>query len=202
MELTFMSATLLLVFVFDPFGNIPLFISVLNTVEPARRTRVVLRECLIAFLALIVFLFFGKPFLALLHISETSLGIAGGVILFLIALRIIFRSQQGVFGDMPDGEPFIVPLAIPAIAGPSALATILLLTSRAPERTIEWLLALIVATAISTLVLAFGRRITDWLGQRGVMALERLMGLLLTAIAIEMLLAGVEEFARHLRQMP
>jgi len=162
MKLTFVSATLLLVFVFDPFGNILLFVSVLNRVEPARRTRVVLCECLIAFLVLLVFLFFGRPFFALLHLSETSLGIAGGVILFLIALRIIFHSQQGLFGDIPGGEPFIVPLAIPAIAGPSSLATILLLTSRAPER---------------------------------------LMGLLLTAIAIEMLLTGIEEFARHLRQL-
>jgi MarC family membrane protein len=201
MELTFVSATLLLIFVFDPFGNIPLFVSVLNRVEPARRTRVVLRECLIAFLVLLVFLFFGRPFLALLHISETSLGIAGGVILFLIALRIIFHSQQGIFGDIPGGEPFIVPLAIPAIAGPSSLATLLLLTSRAPERIVEWILALIVAIVISTLVLAFGRHITDWLGQRGVMALERLMGLLLTAISIEMLLTGIEEFVRHLRQL-
>jgi MarC family membrane protein len=200
MDLSFVSATLLLFFVLDPLGNIPLFVTALQNVDPKRRTRVVLRECVIAFVVLILFLFFGQKFMQILNLSKTSLGIAGGVILFLIALRIIFRPKEGIFGDFPGDEPFIVPLAVPSIAGPSALATVLLLVSRAPERILEWAMALTLAVAISTSVLALGSQITQWLGVRGVMALERLMGLILTAIAVEMFLQGIEEFIMHLRK--
>lgn len=200
MDLTFTSATVLLLLVLDPFGNVPLFMSALGNVDPARRIKVVVRESAIAFVVLLAFLFVGRNFLNLLGLSETSLGIAGGVILLLIALRIIFRPREGIFGDLPGGEPFIVPLAIPAIAGPSALATVLLLVSRSPERIGEWGLALTLAFAISTTVLVLGSRITEWLGERGMMAIERLMALILTAVAIEMLLDGVEKFVRHLGQ--
>lgn len=200
MDVTFVSATLLLLFVLDPFGNIPLFVTAMNTVEPSRRFAVVLRECIVAFGVLLLFLFFGRRFLEILQLSQTSLGIAGGVILFIIAIRIIFRPREGVFGDLPGGEPFIVPLAVPSIAGPSALAAVVLLVSRAPERIWEWGLALTIAVAISTTVLLLGSRITNWLGERGVMAVERLMGLILTAIAVEMFLDGIEEFIQHLNR--
>ena len=125
-----LSATVLLILVTDPFGNVPLVVAALREVPRERRLRVVVRECLIAYLLLLVFLFGGKAFLELMHLSETSVSIAGGVILFLIALRMVFPSPGGVFGDGGTGEPFIVPLAIPAIAGPSALATVMLLASR------------------------------------------------------------------------
>src|SRR3990172_8533835 len=135
MELTFASAALILLLVIDPLGNIWIFIALWKHVDPARRATIVVRECAIAFAVLLVFVFTGRQFLNLLGLSDSSLNIAGGLILFLIALRIIFKHPEGVFGDRPqEGEPFIVPLAIPSIAGPTAMATVVLLVSRAPER--------------------------------------------------------------------
>jgi MarC family membrane protein len=195
---SFASAVVVFLLVMDPVGNIPLFISLLRNVEEKRRMRVIARECAIAFAVLLAFVFGGSAFLKLLGLSETSLGIAGGVILFLIALRMIFRHPEGVFGVETSGEPFIVPLAIPSIAGPTALATVLLLVSREPQRIAEWIGALTVAMAATSLMLVFAERIAKWIGERGLMAFERLMGLILTAIAVEMLLKGIEGFVRHM----
>src|SRR5208283_2208838 len=150
---------------------------------------------------LLSFVFCGGFFLELLGLTDTSLGIAGGVILFLIALRMIFRHADGIFGQEVGGEPFIVPLAIPSIAGPTALATVLLLVSREPQRTLEWIVALTLAMAATSLMLVFAERLAKWIGERGLMALERLMGLILTAIAVQMLLKGIEGFIRHLHTL-
>jgi MarC family membrane protein len=188
------SATILLILVMDPFGNMPLVISVLKNVEPSARTRVVLRECAIAYAVLLAFMFGGDKFMHLLRLSDNALAIAGGVILFLIALRMVFPHADGIFGDTGDTGTFIVPLAIPAIAGPSALATVLLLVSREPQRVLDWVTALSLAMLVSTLVMISAQRISGWIGRRGVIAMERLMGLVLTAIAVEMLLTGVERF--------
>lgn len=185
----------------DPVGNIPLFVSLLRNVSERRRTRVIVRECAIAFAVLLGFVFCGSFFLALLGLSDTSLGIAGGVILFLIALRMIFRHPEGVFGHEYGGEPFIVPLAIPAIAGPTALATVMLLVSREPQRKLEWIVALTIAMAATSLMLVFAERLAKWIGARGLMAFERLMGLILTAIAVQMLLKGIEGFVLHLQSV-
>lgn len=198
MDVSFASAVVILLLVVDPVGNIPLFVSLLRNVEPARRTRVVIRECAIAFAVLLGFVFFGRWVLGLLGLSEPSLSIAGGVILFLIALRMIFRTPEGVFGDTADSEPFIVPLAIPSIAGPTAIATVVLLVSRAPQRLPEWIAAVTVAMLITLAVLVFAERLSKLVGERGLMAFERLMGLILTAIAVEMLLRGIETFVRQL----
>jgi MarC family membrane protein len=199
-EQTFLSATILLVLVTDPVGNIPLFVGALKQVEsPARRLQIIVRECAIAFVVLLAFIFVGKQFLALLQLTGTSLNIAGGVVLFLIAVRMIFPASEGVFGSAAGGEPFIVPLAIPAIAGPSALATVLLLVSKDPGRVPEWIGALSVAILICALVLVFAARIQRLLGEQVVTAFERLMGLILAAIAIEMLLRGIETFVRQFR---
>src|SRR3989304_2978233 len=116
----------------DPVGNIPLFVALLHDLEPARRNRIILRECAIAFAVLLLFVVTGRFLLDLLGLSESSLNIAGGVILFLIALRMIFRGKEPLFGDQIQGEPFIVPLAIPSIAGPTAIATVIVLVSGAP----------------------------------------------------------------------
>jgi len=148
---------------------------------------------------LLVFVLFGRTLLDLFGLSERSLNLAGGVILFLIALRMIFRSREGIFGDTPAGEPLIVPLAIPSIAGPAAIATVVLLVSRAPQRLPEWLAAITVAIAVSFVVLIFAERISRWMGERVLEAFERLMGLLLTTIAVEMLLRGIEGFVRYLQ---
>mgnify|MGYP001602765838 CR=1 FL=1 len=201
MDISFASAVVILLLVMDPIGNIPLFVSLLRNVEPARRVTVIVRECAIAFALLLAFVFFGKPMLGLLELSDSSLNIAGGVILFLIALRMIFKHPEGIFGnaDTIAGEPFIVPLAIPSIAGPTALATVILMVSRAPERMLEWVAALTVAMAVTLVLLLSAERISKWVGERGVLALERLMGLALTAIAVEMLLRGIEAFVRQLQ---
>ena len=178
----------------DPFGNMPLVISVLKNVDPRLRTRVVLRECAIAYAVLLAFMFGGHSFMQLLRLSDTALGIAGGLILFLIALRMVFPHAEGIFGETGEKDAFIVPLAIPAIAGPSALATVLLLVSREPQRVFAWVGALSLATLVSVVVMISAQGISRWIGKRGVVAMERLMGLVLTAIAVEMLLAGIDRF--------
>lgn len=199
MDISLASATVILLLVMDPLGNIPLFVSLLKKVPPRRRNRVIVRECAIAFGLLLFFVFFGRWFLILLGLSDTSLNIAGGVILFIIALRLIFKHPEGVFGaDEIEAEPFIVPLAIPSIAGPSAIATVVLLVSRAPERIADWILALLIASMITLILLLASGRIARMVGTRGLAALDRLMGLLLTAIAVEMLLKGIESFVHGL----
>jgi len=198
MDVSFVSAVVILVLVMDPVGNTLLFVSLLRNVDPARRTRVIVRECAIALAVLLGFAFFGRWILNLMGLSEPSLTIAGGVILFLIAVRMIFRGPEGVFGDTVDGEPFIVPLAIPAIAGPAAIATVVLLVSRAPQRLPEWTAAVTVAMLVTLAFLVLAERISKLASERGLLAFERLMGLILTAIAVEMLLRGIETFVRQL----
>jgi len=196
---TFISAIVLLVLVTDPLGNIPLFVGLLRQVDPARRQRIIVREVLFAFGILVFFELFGQRVLKVMHLTDTSLGIAGGVILFLIALKMVFPQPGGRVDHPIHGEPFLVPLAIPFIAGPSAIATVLLLVSRDPHRLWEWLGALSVAMAISAVVLGFAEKIADFLGEQVTMAFERLMGLILTAIAIQMLLAGIQGFVLQIR---
>jgi small neutral amino acid transporter SnatA (MarC family) len=194
MRYTFLSALILLLLVADPLGNIPLFVAALRGVEPSRKPVVILRECLIAFAILLLFMFFGNNFLDLLGLTDVSLQIGGGVILFLIALRMVFPVPEGIFGVSPAGEPFIVPLAIPALAGPSALGTVLLLVSRDPSRLFEWIAALTAAMLISATVLVFSGHLQRMLGERALIAVERLMGLVLTAISVEMILKGLRIF--------
>ena len=199
MDVTLTSAVVILLLVMDPLGNIPVFVSLLKNIEPRRRAAIVVRECVIAYGVLVLFVFFGQSMLRVLGLSDSSLNIAGGVILFLIALRMIFRHAEGVFGETPAGEPFIVPLAIPSIAGPTAMATVVLMVSRSPERALDWVIALTAAMAATLALLLFAERISQWIGERGLLALERLMGLLLTAVAVEMLLRGIEAFVRQLQ---
>jgi MarC family membrane protein len=188
------SAAILLLRVIDPFGNVPIVLAALENVAPARRPRIVVRECIAAYVILLAFLFGGQTFLAWLGLSETSLAIAGGIILFLIALRMVFRHPEGLFGDAPGEEPFLVPLAIPAIAGPSALATVMLMVSRDPAHRLAWVIALTAAMIVTTIVLVASGRLQRVLGDRGMIAVERLMGLVLTAIAVQMLLDGLRSF--------
>lgn len=189
-DYNFFSATVLLLLVFDPFGSITVFAAALKRVPAKRRLLVLCRECLIAFLILLLFLLGGESFLKLMHLSSASLQISGGIVLFLIALRMIFPTAEGVFGALPDREPLIFPLAVPMLAGPSALATVLLLGAQAPARITEWAGALAAATAISALILAAAERLQRALGDRVVAAFERLMGLLLSAVAVQMIIGG------------
>jgi MarC family membrane protein len=196
----FFQTFVLLLLVTDPFGNVPLFISTLAHVKPERRSRVVVRECLIAFFLLLIFMFGGRYFLEALQLSSTSLRIGGGVILFLIALKMVFPSADGIFGPMPEngGEPLIVPLAIPALAGPSALVTVLLFSTS--HRMSMWLyvIALMMVAAVWLMVLLSAERLLKVLGPAVITAFERLMGLILTALAIEMLLAGITTYIHGL----
>lgn len=195
----FLSAVILLTLVTDPFGNMPLVNAMLGGMAESRRRVVVVRECLIAFGLLLLFMFGGQSFLALMHLSPTSLSIAGGVILFMIAIRMVFAKVSGTFGASAAGEPFIVPLAIPLIAGPSALATVMLMASRDPAKVGMWAAAITVTMILTTLVLLAGTKLHRWLGEHAMQAIERLMGLILTAIAVEMLLAGIREFVKGLQ---
>jgi multiple antibiotic resistance protein len=170
------SAAMLLFLVMDPLGNIPFFITALKHVEPARQRTVVGRELAIALVAMVFFLFVGRYILQLLSISEPALTLAGGVILFLIAVRMIFPSAEKTMQEEVYGEPFVVPLAIPYVAGPSTLATELLLMSREPDRWAEWLLAIFLAWFACSVIIYFASGLRQHLGQKGLIAVERLMG--------------------------
>ena len=191
---SFLSAFILLLLVLDPFGSLPIFIPVMRTVPARRRVLVALREVAIAFAVLCLFMFFGDSFLRVMHLSERSLEVAGGVILLMVSIRMIFSASGEAYG-VPEGrEPLIFPLAVPLLAGPSAMATVLLLASQQPDRVVEWVGALACAIAVSGLVLVGCARIRRWLGDSVVSALEKLMGLVLTAIAVEMILAGLKRY--------
>jgi MarC family membrane protein len=192
--MTLGSAVVLLFLVIDPFGNVPFFVAALGGVEPRRRRRVVVRELLVALAVMVAFLFAGRPLLEVLGISEPALTIAGGVLLFLIALRMVFPRPGRSLEESIDGEPFIVPLAIPYVAGPSVLASEMLLMSREADRWPTWLLAIAVAWATTAVIVLLGSQVAARLGTRGLVAIERLMGMILVAIAIQMLLTGADAY--------
>ncbi len=193
------SAATLLFLVMDPLGNIPVFLSVLEDVAPERRTRVLLRELLLAFMVLVAFLYFGQYLLGFLGLSEHSVRIAGGIILFLIALKMVFPMKRSAHAaEDIQGEPMLVPLAIPMVAGPSAMAVVMLLATNEPDKMTDWLLALLAAWLLSSVILISANGLKRFLGRRGLIAVERLMGMLLIAIAVQMLLEGVSAYLAEL----
>jgi multiple antibiotic resistance protein len=192
------AAAATLFFVMDPLGNIPVFNSVLSRFEPRRRAQITARELVIALAIMLVLLFAGTAILDFLGLSQPSLNIAGGVLLFLIALRMIFPGRGADRATQAEDEPLIVPLAMPMVAGPSTIAVLLLLSSSEPERIWEWCTALIFAWTAATLLLTASPFMMRVLGDRGLRALERLMGMLLVLLATQMLLNGVREFVQSL----
>lgn len=186
-----LSAAVLLFFVMDPFGNVPLFLTLLKDVDPQRRRKVLLRELTIALVVLLFFLFLGGSILDFLGLHEESVSIAGGIVLAVIGLRMVFPRPEGVMGAQLEGEPFIVPLAIPLVAGPSGMAAVMLMGSREPDRLWEWSLALFLAWAATAAILLAAPLLYRLLGRRALTAVERLMGMLLVAISVQMLLDGV-----------
>ena len=190
------SAAILLFLIMDPLGNIPVFLSLLKALPPARRRFVLAREMLIALAVLLLFLYSGQALLALLHLRQESVSIAGGIVLFLIGIRMIFPPREGVFGDIPEGEPFIVPMAIPCVAGPSTIAALMLLANDGTNRQLEWTLALVVAWLATAAILFAATALYRWLGERTLTALERLMGMLLVAISVQMFLDGVVKYLK------
>ena len=194
MDHSFLSAFILLLLVLDPLGSLPVFIPIMRGVPPERRRRVAVREVAIAFCVLLAFMFVGESFLRVMRLSERSLEVAGGVILLMVAIRMIFSHEGGVYGTPEGREPLIFPLAVPLLAGPSAMATVLLLASRQPDKLMSWVGALTGAMLVSGTVLMAADRIRRWVGDSVVSALEKLMGLVLTAIAVEMVLAGLKRY--------
>jgi multiple antibiotic resistance protein len=189
------TAAITLILVMDPLGAIPVFLSILDNIDRRKRRRIILRETFIAFLILLVFLFFGNHILNSMQISGPSLSVSGGIILFLIAIKMIFPSEEDA--NRParrTEEPFIVPLAIPMIAGPSALAFVMLLASQSPQHLGLWALALTIAWFISTIILVFADFLRKILGDRALKAIERLMGMILTTMAVQMFLTGIDQF--------
>jgi len=191
-----LSAIVTLFLVMDPLGNVPLFLSVLKTVAPERRRIVLVREVAFAYLVLVTFLLVGDHLLRFLGLEQQAVSIAGGIVLFLIALRMVFPAEGGPTGPSLEGEPFVVPLAIPLVAGPSTLATLLLLQSTTPSSTMPLLLALTIAWALSGAILLSSTFLHRVLRERGLMAMERLMGMLLVMVAVQMLLNGLKVFLR------
>ncbi|MGE3404875.1 MAG: YhgN family NAAT transporter [Vicinamibacterales bacterium] len=191
-----LSAAVTLFLVMDPLGNVPLFLSILKRVPAERRRRVLLRELVIAYIVLVVFLVSGDALLRFLGLQQEAVAISGGIVLFLIALRMIFPERGPVAENPLEGEPFVVPLAIPLVAGPSALATLLLLHSTVPSSTVTLLLVVTATWAVSSIILLSSTVLYRLLGERGLMAMERLMGMLLVMVAVQMLMNG---FASYLR---
>ena len=189
----FAAATLLFL-VMDPLGNIPLFLSVLKQVPEERRRLVLRREILIAYLVLLIFLVLGPYILSFLQVSQEAIRIGGGIVLFLIAIKMVFPKEGGLLGKTPNGEPFIVPLAIPLIAGPSSLAMIMLMRKSAEGQWLDMWLAVTAAWVVSALILLASRRLYVLLGERGLIAIERLMGMVLIIMAVQMLLEGTAEY--------
>jgi multiple antibiotic resistance protein len=192
--MTLYSAALTLLLVMDPLGNVPMFLSILNNVNPHRRKKIILRETFFALIILTIFLFFGKYILEGMHISDPALSVAGGIILFLISLPMIFPHEDNDRRPKQVGEPFIVPLAIPLVAGPSTLAMVMLLANQEPDRIGLWFLALLIAWIICTIVLVFAENLRKILGEKGLLAIERLMGMILTTMAVQMFLTGIGQF--------
>tara|TARA_R110002072_G_scaffold284396_2_gene448465 strand:- start:63449 stop:64036 length:588 start_codon:yes stop_codon:yes gene_type:complete len=189
------AAAVTLFLIMDPLGNIPIFLSILARVAPERRRRILIRELLIALGLMLVFLFIGPGILHLLGLSREAISIGGGLVLMIIAIRMIFPSRGGVMGeDENDGEPLIVPLAVPLIAGPSVLATLVLLAESGPERSVDWLIAMGGAWLVTAAILLLSQQLYNVLGSRGLKAIERLMGMILISVAVQMLLNGFKSY--------
>lgn len=194
--MTTISAALLLFLILDPLGNIPVFLSLLKPLSAKRRRWVLIRELLIALGVLFVFLWAGRYVLAAMHLRQESVSIAGGIVLFLIGLKMIFPSPEGMFGETPEGEPFIVPMAIPLVAGPSGMAAVMLFSTQYPDRMWDWSLALFVAWLGTAVILFSATSLYKLLGKPVLIAVERLMGMLLVAISVQMLLDGVVAYLK------
>ncbi len=190
----FAAAVITLFLTMDPLGNIPLFLSVLKSVRPERRRRVLLREILLAYVVLLAFLLFGSYVLQFLQLEQDTISIAGGIVLFLIAVRMIFPRERFGESDELEGEPFLVPLAVPLIAGPSTLAVLLLLQRSSSGQPVALLVALTIAWGASAAVLLSSTFLYRILRERGLIAIERLMGMVLVMMSVQMFMNGIRDF--------
>jgi len=192
--MTVASAALLLFLILDPLGNIPVFLSLLRGLPQRPQRIIVMRELRVPLGLLMLFPWGGKSGLELMHLRQESVSIAGGIVLFLIGIRMIFPPPEGLMGEIPEGEPFIVPMAIPLVAGPSGMAAVMLMGSNDPGRLMDWSLALLIAWGGTAAILFSATVLYKWLGTRVLMAVERLMGMLLVAISVQMFLDGLNAY--------
>lgn len=188
------SAAITLFLIMDPLGNLPIFMSVLKTIEPKRRKIVLARELIFSLGIMLVFLYSGQAVLEFLNIKQQAVSIAGGIILFLIGIKMIFPQPGGVVATNSDEEPFLVPLAIPMVAGPSILAALILLANQDPTRMTDWTIALGSAWLASATILMFSGVLHRLLGERGLTAVERLMGMILIMISVQLFLDGIGNY--------
>ena len=185
----------------DPFGNIPLFIAALKKVPQQRRTFVLLRELAVAFAIMLAFLFAGRQMLHLLGIEQYSMSIAGGIILFIISIKLVFDPGTPTDDESKtpakDEEPFIVPLAIPLIAGPATLSMLLILAAKNEGSVFYVLTAMLIASALNGVILMLSFPISSFLGHRGLTAVERLSGMLLVLMSVNMVMGGIAQFMKN-----
>ena len=191
--MTVLAAIFLLIIIMDPIGNVPVFLSILKNIPLERRKKIIIRELIIAFAILLFFMFIGRYLLQLLQIEQSSLGIAGGIILFIIAIRMIFPGTKPMFTHNEEAEPLVVPLAIPMLAGPSAIAAVILLMAQEPSRWIEWIFVVFVASLISGIILISSEAVGSKLGNRALTAIERLMGIFLIMVSVDFILDGIKQ---------
>lgn len=187
------SAAIVLLLILDPFGNLVTINTLMSDIPASKRRRIILREALIAYGILIVFLFGGNPLLSFFGVDSSTLRISGGIILFLIALGMVFPTRSAMPPSL-EAEPFIVPIAMPLIAGPSAIAALLVLARSDPDLLLNWFGALTFAMGIVSAILWVSPWIFEKLGRRGALAVERLMGMLLIILSVQMMLDGVEQY--------
>lgn len=196
----FISSVVILLLVLDPFGNVAALITILPDVLPERRTIFIIRESFVATSLLFLFMFFGQAFLSLTHLTENALQISGGILLFIIAVELSFPQSGRADPTSESGirreEPFIFPVAIPLLAGPSSLATVMLISNQNPG--IHNAVALLTAMLITTLILLSSDWIYKKIGRPIMNAIVRLMGLLLSAISVQMILVGIRGFIHSL----
>jgi multiple antibiotic resistance protein len=187
------STAVLIFFILDPIGSVPLLLSILKNIDKKRHSTIIIREMLIGLLILVIFLFFGEQFLSLFHLQPQAITIAGGIIFFVIALKMIFPNSDGsdLFSTTKGDEPMVVPIAMPMIAGPAALATLLVLAKTNAEHTGSLFLSLLVAWALAAIVLLFSTKLYRLLKAKGLKALERLMGMLLLILSVQMFIDGI-----------
>ncbi|MDE0948570.1 MAG: MarC family protein [Candidatus Thioglobus sp.] len=191
--MTILAAILLLIIIMDPIGNVPVFLSILKNIPLERRRIIIIRELLIAFIILLFFMFVGRYVLQMLEIEQSSLGVTGGIILFIIAIRMIFPGTKPLFSHNETTEPLIVPLAVPMLAGPSAIAAVILFMAQEPNRWVEWTFVVFIACLISGVILVSSETLGRKLGNRALIAIERLMGIILVMVSVDFILDGIKQ---------
>lgn len=182
----------------DSIGNIPIFLSILKELNPKRQRFIIFRELMIALFVIIGFYFLGNLLLGFLHISQQAVLVSGGIILFIIALKLIFSSKSqsnNGYSSEEDKEPFIVPLAIPLVAGPAVLAATMLY-ARQDISILTCIAAIVIAWIASTIILLSAVFLKRLLGDKGILACERLTGLILIMLAVQMFLDGISPIFR------